>query len=125
MKGMRDRIAERIPELKYVDKDWGQLYAGPPPAVSFPCALVDVAGIDFTAMHGGRQRARGTFSVTVANLRTGSGSARSPQKDDAFKTVELLQGVHNALHMWNGEGNWTPLIRTSLQKMASDMSGLE
>ena len=37
---VQQRLAERVPELAYIDKNWGQLdYEAPP--VKWPCALLD------------------------------------------------------------------------------------
>ena len=43
---IQNRLAE-IEELSYIDKDWGQLQYEQPP-VQWPCALIDVANIDYT-----------------------------------------------------------------------------
>ena len=38
---VQQRLAERVPELAYIDKNWGQLdYEAPP--VKWPCALLDI-----------------------------------------------------------------------------------
>ena len=39
---VQQRLAERVPELAYIDKNWGQLdYEAPP--VKWPCALLDLS----------------------------------------------------------------------------------
>lgn len=122
LNGVRDRIASRVTELKYVDKDWGQLYASPP-AAAMPCALVDVQGVDYRQTHNGIQRARVTVAITIADYRAGSTSARS--KQDAFRIAGLIGFVHNTIHQWRAEDRWSPLTRTTLQKNVSEVSGME
>lgn len=38
-----------ITELKYIDKNWGQLLYEQPP-VKFPCALLDIANVNYTQL---------------------------------------------------------------------------
>lgn len=38
---LQERLADRIPEIKYIDLNLGQLQAGIRPAVSYPAVLID------------------------------------------------------------------------------------
>ena len=62
---VQQRLAERVPELAYIDKNWGQLdYEAPP--VKWPCALLDIDEVPFSQIGGGGQIADG---VTVERGR--------------------------------------------------------
>ena len=66
---VQQRLAERVPELAYIDKNWGQLdYEAPP--VKWPCALLDIDEVPFSQIGGGGQIADGvTVEILAANLR--------------------------------------------------------
>ena len=74
---VQQRLAERVPELAYIDKNWGQLdYEAPP--VKWPCALLDIDEVPFSQIGGGGQIADGvTVEILAANLRLVSSSAAS------------------------------------------------
>lgn len=115
---VQNRLGQQVPDLAYVDKDWGQLKAELP-AVKFPCALLDLNDIDFTQTGNGGQVADAKITVTVAHLRLTSSSLAAPKKEDAYRVVGLLAQIHEALHTFTA-GDYAPLFRTRLRKVLAD-----
>lgn len=110
-----------LPQLKYVDKDWGQLGVERP-AVGFPCALIDITGVDYTDLSAGWQLASGTFTVKVADQRTNPSSAHAPStsRNNSYAALELCDAVHLALNGFNGThtpSEYAPLVRTGFYKI--------
>lgn len=117
---VQDRLATAVPELQYVDKDWGQLSLEKP-AVKFPCALLDMKDVTFTQTGNGGQVADTQITVTVANLRLASSSLTAPKKEEAYRIIGLLAEIHAALHLFSA-GDYAPLFRTGLRKIVADSS---
>ena len=107
---VQQRLAERVPELAYIDKNWGQLdYEAPP--VKWPCALLDIDEVPFSQIGGGGQIADGvTVEILAANLRLVSSSAAAPRKADAYLLIELLDKIHSALQRFT-DGTFGPMFR--------------
>ncbi|MDD4395680.1 MAG: hypothetical protein PHQ33_07330, partial [Bacteroidales bacterium] len=77
-----------ITELKHIDKNWGQLQYEQPP-VKFPCALLDIANVNYSQMGKLAQLAEGDIEITVANLRLTNTSYRNPNRDDAYAVFDI------------------------------------
>lgn len=119
-----------IPELKYVDEDWGQLdnYSPNPPTM-FPFVLIDISalnfsniGMDKTAIPITRQMAEGRITLTIANLKltNTSGFAPQNQKDTAWHIWDIIENVHQKVQGFNPTEKSGGLIRTGLQRMVRD-----
>ena len=104
-----------ITELKYIDKNWGQLLYEQPP-VKFPCALLDIANVNYTQLGQLAQTAVGDIEITVANLQLSPSSQKSLQRNNAYAIMDIMDKIHQDLHGW-ATSNFIPLIRTSLQKV--------
>lgn len=104
-----------ITELKYIDKNWGQLLYEQPP-VKFPCALLDIANVNYTQLGQLAQTAMGDIEITVANLQLSPSSHKSLQRNNAYAIMDIMDKIHQDLHGW-ATSNFIPLIRTSLQKV--------
>ena len=119
---VQQRLAERVPELAYIDKNWGQLdYEAPP--VKWPCALLDIDEVPFSQIGGGGQIADGvTVEILAANLRLVSSSAAAPRKADAYLLIELLDKIHSALQRFT-DGTFGPIFRTQIKKIAAVRAG--
>jgi len=102
----------------YVDKDWGQLRYDPP-AVKFPCALVDIELVGFSQLGHGHQLADVSLTVTIAHRRLVPTSTRAPGKRDGHETLELVEVAHRALQL-HREAWFAPLVRTELKKVYMD-----
>lgn len=117
---IQEQLGECVPELAYVDKDWGQL-SYEQPSVNFPCALLDIENINYSQQGNGGQIADAQITVTVANLRLVSSSLLAPKKEVAYEVIDLLDRVHNALQLFSN-GEYAPLFRTNLKKVVADSS---
>lgn len=114
----QQRLGDQVPQLAYVDKDWGQLSFEKPP-VKWPCALLDVKNANFTQEGNGIQLSETQITVTVANMRLVASSLAAPKAEDAYRIIELLAGIHAALHLFS-TGSYAPLFRTNLRKVVAD-----
>lgn len=119
LKSVQARLADAFPQVKYIDKDWGQLEQEVP-AVGFPCILLDVERVEYTDMGGGWQLADATLTVTVANQRTNASSAHAPSaaKNLSYYALELTEQVHRKLQGFHA-AVYSPLTRTRFDKVAS------
>ena len=104
-----------IPELKHIDKNWGQLQYEQPP-VKFPCALLDIANVDYNQLGNLAQDAGGIVEITIANLRLTNSSGKAPRKEEAYAVFDIIEKIHQLLHGWTDE-TFVPLIRVNLQKL--------
>jgi hypothetical protein len=115
------RLKEHVPELLYIDQDWGQLdYYEKFPPVKFPCALIDIQSGQFT--NDGQLRQRGVLTVVVKlyllRLSNTSNGAPQNQKNEAKKGWHVYEKVNRALHGQNflSEGFAAP-IRQTMQRI--------
>lgn len=114
---IQNRLTEKVPALRYVDEDWGQLEYEQPP-VQFPCALIDIDGFDYSQAGSLEQLGQGAVYVRIADLRLSNTSAQAPeyQKQQAAVLFKVMDDVRKALHGFSG-GNYTKLIRTSFKRV--------
>ncbi|MGL5913071.1 MAG: hypothetical protein ACRCZB_02815 [Bacteroidales bacterium] len=111
---IQEKLGE-ITELKYIDKDWGQLQYEQPP-VKFPCALLDVANADFSQLGLLAQTANANIEITIAHLHLVPSSASAARKQEAYLVLDIIDKIHELLHGWSVEQKTTPLIRTNISK---------
>jgi hypothetical protein len=112
--GIQAKLAE-LPELKYIDKNWGQLLYELPP-VKFPCALLDINAVDYSQLGALAQNAAAVVEITIANFRMVSSSAKAPNKEEAYTVFDIIERIHQLLHGFS-TGEFSPLIRTGLKKL--------
>ena len=115
---IQNRLAE-IDELSYIDKDWGQLQYEQPP-VQWPCALIDVANIDYTQQGNGAQTAQASITITVADTIPATSSYQSPTREDSYAIIDLLEEIQQKLQLFSNGSTFTPLMRTNLMKAAAN-----
>jgi hypothetical protein len=119
-----------IPELRYVDEDWGQLddYS-PNPPTQFPLALIDVGNLQYSdisrdrnATPQMRQMASGTVTLRVCSLKLTNSSGRAPKnhKAEAWTIWDILEKIHEKLHGNVIGGSAGALMRTNLRKRRRD-----
>ena len=126
---LRLRLAE-IPQLKYIDENWGQLdYYSPNMPVQYPCALIDVQqiqysniGKDLTKTPLQRQIAQVQIKITIANMRLTNSSMQAPrrQKEEVWAIWCIIEKIHQQLHGVSLLPNVSPLIRTSQNRTLRD-----
>ncbi len=111
---IQERLAT-VPELKYIDKDWGQLRYEQP-AVKYPCALIDLEQAGFSETGKGGQLADVSVTITIADQRLTPTSLYAPRKEDGYAAIELMESVHDALQLYYEKG-FAPLVRTNWRKL--------
>jgi hypothetical protein len=108
-----DRLQE-VDGIKYVDKNWGQLMCDPP-AVKYPCALVDIGDADYENLGSGEQVVSVVVNIEVSVQRLTPSSNASKRRVDSYADLELLGKIHNALHLY-GTDKYQPLLRIRFYK---------
>jgi len=105
-----------ITELKHIDKNWGQLLYEKPP-VKFPCALLDIAEIDYSQLGNLAQTADDVaVEITIANYRLTPSSGKAPHKQNSYAIFSIIKDIHQLIHGWTN-GEFQPLIRVKLKKV--------
>lgn len=130
IKNIEEQLTQNVPELKYIDENWGQLdeYAQYPP-VKWPCAIIDMPSIQFsnigidcsrTPQH--RQQGEANISISIANLKLGNTSANAPntQKQQARSIWDIIEKVHACMQGFRPNNNTGALIRTNMQRTQRD-----
>ncbi len=87
-----DRLRERVPELRWIDAEMGQLNVAPRPPVAFPCCLVEMRYVRCTGRTAGSQRVAAQFTQRVAFHGCGatSSEAPAPVRDRALEHLDVL-----------------------------------
>ena len=126
---LREKLAQ-IPQVKYVDEDWGQLdHYSPHPPVMWPCILIDLASAKYSdigrkpgSVPVNRQMGEILIEITVANLKTTNSSSRAPQgqKTQSLSIHSIIQAVHVAIHGWSPGENIGKLIREGQKREKRD-----
>ena len=111
-----DHLTTEIPALKYVDENWGQLdYYAPSHPVKYPCALADVNNAEWSDLGNLCQTGLAQVRITVADMKIGNTSKAAPasQRQKAFEIIDLMTGIHRALHGWRPVEHASRLTRTA------------
>mgnify|MGYP002467735714 CR=1 FL=1 len=58
-----DQLKNKVPELRWIDSDQGQLNVSERPPVAFPCCLVEMSYPQCTTHMAGKQRVRVRFQL--------------------------------------------------------------
>lgn len=129
LQNIQNRLAE-IPELQYIDEDWGQIdYYSPNMPVKWPCCLIDIQSGQFSNISKDmskrpKDRQNGSFMVKIslANMRLTNTSYLAPkgQKDNAWAIFELVEKVHQKLHGFSPLENCSKMLRTSFGRTQRD-----
>jgi hypothetical protein len=106
------RLTEKVPALRYVAQDWGQLtfFSPTPPPVRFPCALINIQSGTFENVGMNTQFGLLQVQVDVAdvfNLTSAKAPAGLKGRELAF--YDLVQEVYCALQGWSGGNTKPPL----------------
>lgn len=102
---LEDYIAGAVPEIKWVDQDFGQLEyykEGMRPAVVFPCVLIDFTGWVFEDAGPKVQTGTGGVDIRIAHAPFTNSSQVTPadQRALALNCYELEKKLYQALHWW-------------------------
>ena len=112
------RIKEQVPEIKWIDQDFGQLenYADRP-AVQFPCVLIDFPDQHFKELGDRDQWGEVTiqFRIGFAAFSSANSAAPLSAQELALQYYEIENKMFVALNGWvplyNGEAICQPIIR--------------
>lgn len=129
LQNIQNRLAE-IPELQYIDEDWGQIdYYSPNMPVKWPCCLIDIQSGQFSNISKDmskhpkdRQNASFVVKISLANMRLTNTSYLAPkgQKDNVWAIFELVEKVHQKLHGFSPLENCSKMLRTSFGRTQRD-----
>ncbi|KAF0199019.1 MAG: hypothetical protein FD170_3947 [Bacteroidetes bacterium] len=74
------RLGAQVPELKYIDEDWGQLdsYSDNPPT-KFPCALLEMQSAQWRNQGNKTQDGTINISIRIASLRLSNTNPKAPE----------------------------------------------
>ena len=119
IKDIQNRLTE-IPQLKYIDVDWGQLDYYDSPPVKYPCCLLDIVQGDFTDAGNLAQIGLIGVEIRLVDLLHTNTSAKAPegQKNRAFDVLRLLTEIYKKLHGWHGlKSNYGTLTRRNFSRV--------
>ncbi|MBP7174365.1 MAG: hypothetical protein KBA33_09925 [Cloacibacterium sp.] len=129
LESLQKKMGE-IPELKYVDENWGQIdYYSPNTPVQWPCCLIDIQsgnfsniGKDLSKKPTARQMGQFSIKIIVANLKLSNTSFAAPlsQKNDAWLVFDLVEKIHEKLHGYSPVINCSKMLRSSFQRTLRD-----
>ena len=116
IKDIQDMLANALPNVKYIDKDWGQLGMEQPP-VGWPCILIDIEQVEIRPLNDGNEQHKATVVLTVANKRKNSSSAHasSASKEKSMETIDLTDDIHDLVQGYSA-GEYSPLSFISFYK---------
>ena len=126
IKDIQDMLANSLPNVKYIDKDWGQLGMEQPP-VGWPCILIDIEQVEIRPLNDGNEQHKATVVLTVANKRKNSSSAHAPSasKEKSMETIDLTDDIHDLVQNYAADGaEYSPLQVASFYKL-NDLPGAE
>lgn len=119
------RLGSSVPELKYIDEDWGQLddYSVSPP-VKFPCALIEIQQAQWRNQSGRAQDGSVNISIRIADMRLSNTNSKAPaqQKLNASALWFIQENIYKALHTWRPVEypDFSSLTRVSSRKLKRD-----
>lgn len=103
IQNVQDRLMQKVPALKYVDQDWGQMDFWREHPVKYPCALIDVQSAQYSNNGNFIQQGTAVMVIRLFDLKLSNSSGKAPdgQKENAKKIWQLIEDVNKALHGQN------------------------
>ncbi len=96
---IRDKLKADVPEIRWIDEENGQLTEMQEPPVSFPCALIDTAGVGFKNTEDYRSSANTKVTVQFGfKTMAASNHLAVTENLAAFAYSAILEKAINALH---------------------------
>lgn len=120
---INERLKAKVPALKYIDEDWGQLdYYSTNPPVKWPCSLSDVFEATFTNAGKLVQLGNTVVVIRLADLRLSNSQVKAPvnQKLNHISFFVLVKNVFTSLHGWAGHNHYSALVRVSQGRKKRD-----
>lgn len=118
---IQKRLADNVPALQYIDKNWGQLNIAKPP-VKWPCCLMDIDSIDYSQASENTRMAEASIILTIADCHTVRSSANAPNKEDSYAILDVIEKVAAILDGYRVPDTTQALVYTRMQKTFSDQS---
>lgn len=120
---IKTRLLEKVPALRYIDEDWGQLdYYSPDHPVKWPCVLIDIDQVQWRNQTKHIQDGIGQVSVRIADMKLGNTNVKAPanQKTAAGNILTVMEQAYKFLHGWTGDRRYGPMTRISTRKIKRD-----
>ena len=126
IKDLIEMLSTQLSNVKYIDKDWGQLGMEQPP-VGWPCILIDIEDVSIRKQSDGNEHAAATVVLTVANRRTTSSSAHasSSSKEKSMTTIDLTDDIHNLVQDYAANGALYSKLKEQMFYKQNDLPGAE
>lgn len=120
---IQNRLLDKVPEIKYVNQDLGQLevYTMGSPSVDWPCYLVDFVDTVYSDLSGGEQEAELTIRGRLGFNPFSQTSNLQPEdvRRLGLYYYELENKIHSALHGWQPlKDDNTPLCQPLSRRRA-------
>lgn len=111
-----NRLSEQVPALAWIDVDLGQLSFDAPP-VDYPCALIDVANVEYSGAGRNVQMAITTVNINLAFTVLSPSDHTAPEvlREQAMEHYRTISEVYQALQGY-GTVDFAPLNRTTLTR---------
>jgi hypothetical protein len=109
-----ERITAEVPEIKYIDQDFGQLDAFVKrPNVAFPAVFIDFQNWTYTDTQGNIQIGQGDVIIHLAMDRHGHTSNLTPDewREIPLEYYELEHKLFTKLHGWTPESEYYGYMR--------------
>lgn len=109
-----EQVAANMPELSYVDEDYGQLEMGAEEdsyPVTFPCVLIGNTESTWSDVGTSYQKSNSTITVRLAMDCYDDTHFTSGSYEKTRKRIALAYKLHEALQNLRCSGNATPLTR--------------
>jgi hypothetical protein len=120
---VKQKLADTVPALRYIDEDWGQLdlYAPDIPA-KFPCALIEVSQVAWKNQGKHVQDGNAHITIKIADMQLSRSNikATAVQRERNKSVFELLETVHKQLHGWTARQANGPLTRLYTKRVKRD-----
>lgn len=99
------RIEEKVPAIKWIDLDCGQLETNERPPVAFPCALVGIAITEANSITDTLQECKARISIRLAFDHIGRTANNTPtiEREKSLQIYDVIAEVYKAL-----QGFYTP-----------------
>lgn len=114
IKSIQRKLKIAVPELRWIDQDFGQLELEHPP-VNFPCALIDVPQVNWSNSSRLEQQGETTINIRVAFRVYDRSNMHAPTNlsERAEEHFKVLKKINICLHgTEDTEANYSSLCRT-------------
>lgn len=122
------RINLKMPEIKYVDQDLGQLGQigeDEKPPLSYPAILIDFPNTDFSNISGAAQLGAVQISIQLIFSPFSQSWQKAPLsvREKALEYLVIEQNLHKTLQSWQGD-YFQALVRTNIKSQNNNDIGL-